>query len=80
MTKYSFVLLGSETENFLKKIQELGVLDVTRSSKAIDDYSSEQLEKALKVKKSIALLNKVDYTKDADYDTVSQWAKQCGGA
>ena len=31
MTKYSFILLSGQTEEFLSKIQDLGVIDITRS-------------------------------------------------
>ena len=32
MMKYSFILLSGETEGFLNKLQEMGVVDVTRSA------------------------------------------------
>ena len=43
MTKYSFVLLSSRTEEFLKELQELGLVDITRSSRPVDDRSVELL-------------------------------------
>ena len=43
MTKYSFVLLSSRTEDFLKELQELGLVDITRSSRPVDDRSAELL-------------------------------------
>ena len=46
MTKYSFVLLSGEKEGFLEKIQELGVVDITRSVKPVDDHSHEMLAEA----------------------------------
>ena len=33
MTKYSFVIFHNDVPEFLKKLQELGVMDITRSSK-----------------------------------------------
>lgn len=33
MTKYSFVLLNGDKDLFLERLQELGVVDITRSSK-----------------------------------------------
>ena len=35
MTKYSFILLSGQTEEFLSKLQDLGVIDVTRSLKPV---------------------------------------------
>ena len=67
MTKYSFILLKEETEDFLKWLQELGVMDVTRSAKPIDEKSSAMLDKVLKVKKTIEVLEHIDYSKDFDY-------------
>ena len=49
MTKYSFVLLSSHTEDFLRNLQELGFVDITRSSKPVDDRSAgllSQIENA----------------------------------
>ena len=42
MMKYSFILLSGETEGFLEKLQELGVVDVTRSAKPVDDCSDRK--------------------------------------
>ncbi|MBQ6911646.1 MAG: ATPase V [Bacteroidales bacterium] len=39
MTKYSFVLLNGEQNGLLEKIQEVGLVDITRSSKPMDDNS-----------------------------------------
>ena len=43
MTKYSFVLLSEQTEGFLSKIQDLGVIDITRSLKPVDGKSEALL-------------------------------------
>jgi len=39
MTKYSFILLNGEQIDLLEKLQEIGLVDVTRSTKPIDDTS-----------------------------------------
>lgn len=44
MTKYSFVVFHREVEDFLKKLQETGVVDITRQKRAIDSYSLEKFE------------------------------------
>ena len=44
MTKYSFVIFHKEADAFLKSLQEIGVVDVTRQKRAIDSYSMEKFE------------------------------------
>ena len=66
MMKYSFILLNSETEGFLEQIQELGVVDVTRSVKPIDDYSASVLNSVGYAKSIIEKLEGVDYSKEED--------------
>lgn len=56
MTKYSFVLLCGQTEEFLSKVQELGVIDITRSLKPIDEKSEKLLAEADEVKKALSVL------------------------
>ena len=74
MTKYSFVLLSGETEGFLEWLQGLGIVDVTRSSKPIDDKSSEMLDKVSGVKKTIGILEKLDFTGNPDLERIRQAA------
>ncbi|MBQ4306047.1 MAG: ATPase V [Bacteroidales bacterium] len=44
MTKYSFVLLSGDAEGFLKELESLGVVDITRSEKAVDEKSASCME------------------------------------
>lgn len=60
MTKYSFILLFGQTEEFLSKIQDLGVIDITRSVKPVDEKSEALLSEADTVKKALAVLNSCD--------------------
>ena len=75
MTKYSFVLFHKEVLPFLERVQELGMVDITRENKAVDEHSKEKFslleryasaEKALKAlsesipSKSISLTNDLD--------------------
>lgn len=60
MTKYSFILLSEQTEEFLSKIQDLGVIDITRSVKPVDEKSEALLSEADTVKKALAVLNSCD--------------------
>ncbi|MBQ9193001.1 MAG: ATPase V [Bacteroidales bacterium] len=40
MTKYSFILLNGEQEGLLEKLQEIGLVDITRSVKPVDGQSA----------------------------------------
>ena len=66
MIKYSFILLSEETDGFLNKLQELGVVDVTRSAKPIDDHSAAMLDSVATAKRVIGKLESVNYSKDED--------------
>ena len=80
MTKYSFILLSGEKDGFLEQLQELGVVDITRSVKPVDQDSSEMLAKATKAKKTIEFLEGIDYTKDADYEAISKTTTHIEGS
>ncbi len=41
MTKYSFILLKGEEGNLLEKLQEIGLVDITRSTKTLDETSQK---------------------------------------
>ena len=43
MTKYSFILLNGQQDGFLEKLQEIGLMDITRSVKPADNHSSEMM-------------------------------------
>ena len=70
MTKYSFILLEEETEGFLERLQQLGVVDMTRSTKPVDEESSAMLEKATEEKKAIAILKKAVWDDDPDKEAI----------
>ena len=72
MIKYSFILLSGETEGFLNKLQELGVVDVTRSAKPIDETSSKMLDDIAASKRVMLKLEGIDYQKDADKDAIEK--------
>ena len=46
MTKYSFIFLSSEKEGFIGKLQELGLMDIVRSDKPVDETSAALLKEA----------------------------------
>ena len=68
--KYSFILLSGETEDFLNRIQELGVVDVTRSARPVDDRSAAMMDSAAADKKVIGKLEGLDFSKDADHEAI----------
>jgi len=53
MTRYSFILLTQQKEEFLRDLQELGLVDITRSSKPVDDTSGALLSGIEALKKEI---------------------------
>ena len=61
MTKYSFVIFHKDVPGFLKMLQELGVMDVTRSSKPATEHSREvfgQLSRIKSAEKTLQALEK----------------------
>ena len=71
MTKYSFVLLSGEAESFLEKLEELGVVDITRSEKPVDEKSAALSSDADAYGKAISYLEKLDLDNDPDKDRLS---------
>ena len=72
MTKYSFILLSEEKEGFLEQLQELGVVDISRSVKPVDHDSNEMFEQADRTRKVIEYLESIDYTSDADAAAIAK--------
>ena len=70
--KYSFILLNGETEGFLEKIQEMGVVDITRSAKPVDEKSAGMLDSVSAAKKIIGRLESMNYEKDPDFGKISK--------
>lgn len=67
MTKYNFVLLTDEVDAFLTSIQEIGLVDITRSSKAVDDKSSDMYSEAEVLRKRIEDIEAEKFTRDPEY-------------
>ncbi len=83
MTKYSIVLLSSELDSFLSSVQDLGLVDITRSQRPIDPRSKEILDTITRYKKvlrSIELIKaeklegsaKLEFSSDDLLDSVEQ--------
>lgn len=77
MMKYSFILLSGESEEFLKQLQELGVVDISRSTKPVSEESAVKFEKILKVNHAISLLESVDYSKEPIYSKIQEASAAC---
>ena len=77
MMKYSFILLSGESEEFLKQLQELGVVDISRSTKPVSEESAVKFEKILKVNHAISLLESVDYSKEPMYGKIQEASAAC---
>ena len=59
MTKYSFILLNGEQEGLLERLQEIGLVDITRSVKPVDGASSDLLRSVEQRKNLIQEIGKV---------------------
>lgn len=66
MTKYNFILLSGDVEEFLKKLQGVGVVDITRSTKPVDEKSDTLSSKAGNYRKALSLLKNVTPAEFAD--------------
>lgn len=75
MTKYSFILLAEGQEKFLKDLQELGVVDISRSTKPVDDRSSALLAEAGEFRGALTKLTKADWSKDTAYAGILKCAE-----
>lgn len=58
MTKYSFILLSTDKEKFLEDLQGLGLVDITRSVKPVDEHSTAIMEHISSVKIEIEQIEK----------------------
>ena len=60
MTKYSFILLNGMQNDLLEQLQELGLVDITRSTKPVDERSRELLSEAELITGLISGLEKAE--------------------
>ncbi len=58
MTRYSFVLLDAGKEDFLSRLQELGLVDITRSDKPVNERTAALLDGIEARKKRISEIEK----------------------
>lgn len=80
MTKYSFILLDGDKELFLQELQELGVVDIVRSSQPVDETSAAILSEIESVKHRIRCIeNGSDSGLVAIQDKISSLRKELEG-
>ena len=60
MTKYDFILMSGDADAFLKKLQEVGLVDITRSVKPVDEKSEKLSIRAEIYRKALAVLKDVE--------------------
>ncbi|MBP5558730.1 MAG: ATPase V [Bacteroidales bacterium] len=81
MTRYDFILLSGNKDSFLESLTSLGVMDVTRSSKPVDEKSAALLSEAEAVSEEISRIEKgVDArlkSLEAERDTLAKEAQAC---
>ena len=66
MMRYSFALLSGEADKFLKDLEELGVVDITRSEKPVDDASTKLSNEVETCRKAISYLESLNPAEEAD--------------
>ena len=64
MTKYDFILMSGDADAFLEKLQSVGVVDITRSTKPIDDKSEKLSARAEVYRKALSSLKAVEKADD----------------
>ena len=62
MTRYNFLLPGGAEGSFLARLGELGVVDITRSVKPVDEKSAAMLQEAEKVREAAGWLARQDFS------------------
>ncbi|MBR5054531.1 MAG: hypothetical protein IKX07_02910, partial [Bacteroidales bacterium] len=58
MTRYDFILLSGQKEEFIRELGTLGVMDITRSSKPVDEKSDALLSELEAVRAEIRRISK----------------------
>ena len=62
MTRYNFLLPGGAEGSFLARLGDLGVVDITRSVKPVDEKSAAMLQEAEKVREAAGWLSHQDFS------------------
>lgn len=59
MTKYDFILMSGDADAFLAKLQQIGLVDITRSVKPVDEQSEKLALRADIYRKALSALKEV---------------------
>ena len=59
MTKYDFILMSGDADAFLAKLQGIGLVDITRSTKPVDEQSEKLSMRASIYRKALLALKEV---------------------
>ena len=69
MTRYSFVLLTEDQDKFLEQLQGLGLVDISRSEKAVDERSEQMI---LRIENLRGRINDIRSCSDARLRTLQE--------
>ena len=64
MTKYDFILMSGDADAFLEKLQSVGVVDITRSMKPVDEKSEKLSVRAEVYRMALSALKAVEKADD----------------
>ena len=59
MTKYDFILMSGDADAFLAKLQEIGLVDITRSVKPVDEQSEKLSSRINIFRRALTVLKEV---------------------
>lgn len=75
MTRYDFIMLSQQSEAFIQDVAALGLVDITRSSKPVDEQSIQWMAEADRLKERIQLLKNKRFEKDSEYASLLEQVK-----
>ncbi len=64
MTRYSIVLMSGDREKVLDRIRDIGLMDITRSSKPVDGKSSDLFSSASSLRSAMDRIQRDDFSRD----------------
>lgn len=81
MTKYSWILINSDKDEFLKRLRELGIVDIKRSAKPVDEHSENLISRIEGIKARISELERAsDATLTSLLSKKEELTKECAWA
>lgn len=81
MTKYSWILINSDKDEFLERLRELGIVDIKRSAKPVDEHSENLISRIEGIKARISELERAsDATLTSLLSRKEELTKECAWA